>query len=465
MAEPREQGAGPDTEASPLTDREAELVAGAVYLFAGQLTTGNRLVLGASHDAAPAAEEAKQFCLRYGIGTGLDAGAELDAKAGMDRLREHRDRLLSSPEPPMGFSGEGGPLFLHDDTPGGEWRRTTLFLFDLLDDIDTAADMAKGDHAAYRAMVHEIQRRRFMVGTPAGSTVYFHPAPEGDSRATGRGYNGKPADEGRPEPVDAAEATADPGPEHSYTSRLWSAVHEAGHPDNLVTVRAGDVQTLLCRTDGDIAVEEAEAKAAQGDASVSFSVSLEELAREKLNARSASLRTAEVVPGDRVLYMSHGEVHAAVVVGVPRQIDGVEGAPFVDLALPFLVSEEGVLVENVPYDPGGALAGFWCWPQQREAYESILKEKESRGRIPEELRTVASEHVRASFAREFGEGEDSESERLVRVIEDALAQVLSRVAETGGLVNMERRQQAPGGPRHGRGPGSSLAGRGGLSRR
>lgn len=37
------------------------------------------------------------------------------------------------------------------------------FLFDLLDDIDTASDMAKGNDAVYRQMVERIQARRFEV--------------------------------------------------------------------------------------------------------------------------------------------------------------------------------------------------------------------------------------------------------------------------------------------------------------
>lgn len=48
------------------------------------------------------------------------------------------------------------------------------FLFSLLDDIDTASDMAKSDDQAYRAMVHRLHRRRFEVATTDGYTVTFH---------------------------------------------------------------------------------------------------------------------------------------------------------------------------------------------------------------------------------------------------------------------------------------------------
>lgn len=43
-----------------------------------------------------------------------------------------------------------------------------LFLYQLLDDIDTASDVAKGDNAAYRRIVERIQRRRFEVATTDG---------------------------------------------------------------------------------------------------------------------------------------------------------------------------------------------------------------------------------------------------------------------------------------------------------
>jgi hypothetical protein len=47
------------------------------------------------------------------------------------------------------------------------------FLFGLLDDIDTAGDIAKSDDKAYRAMVERIQRRRFEVAETDGYSVTF----------------------------------------------------------------------------------------------------------------------------------------------------------------------------------------------------------------------------------------------------------------------------------------------------
>lgn len=51
------------------------------------------------------------------------------------------------------------------------------FLFQLLDDIDTADDMAKADNAGYRKLVRKIQRRRFEVAETDGYTVTWKADP------------------------------------------------------------------------------------------------------------------------------------------------------------------------------------------------------------------------------------------------------------------------------------------------
>jgi len=51
------------------------------------------------------------------------------------------------------------------------------FLFGLLDDIDTADDMAKSNETVYREMVRNIHRRRFEVASTDGYTVTFLPPP------------------------------------------------------------------------------------------------------------------------------------------------------------------------------------------------------------------------------------------------------------------------------------------------
>jgi hypothetical protein len=52
------------------------------------------------------------------------------------------------------------------------------FLWMLLDEIDTASDIAKGDNELYRGIVERLQRRRFEVGSTDGYTVQFQPPAE-----------------------------------------------------------------------------------------------------------------------------------------------------------------------------------------------------------------------------------------------------------------------------------------------
>lgn len=51
------------------------------------------------------------------------------------------------------------------------------FLFKLLDDIDTADDMAKSDDAGYRRLVQKVQRRRFEVADTDGYIVTWKGQP------------------------------------------------------------------------------------------------------------------------------------------------------------------------------------------------------------------------------------------------------------------------------------------------
>ena len=53
-------------------------------------------------------------------------------------------------------------------------REDREFLWKLLDDIDTAADMAKSDDIAYRRLVDKIQQRRHEVGhSPDGHKLVW----------------------------------------------------------------------------------------------------------------------------------------------------------------------------------------------------------------------------------------------------------------------------------------------------
>lgn len=55
-----------------------------------------------------------------------------------------------------------------------DYEKAAQHLWALLDDIDTASDIAKGDDKAYREMAERIQRRRFEVGSTDGQTVKFN---------------------------------------------------------------------------------------------------------------------------------------------------------------------------------------------------------------------------------------------------------------------------------------------------
>lgn len=47
------------------------------------------------------------------------------------------------------------------------------FLFQLLDDIDTTADMAKSDREAYFQQVERIHKRRFEAATTDGYSIFW----------------------------------------------------------------------------------------------------------------------------------------------------------------------------------------------------------------------------------------------------------------------------------------------------
>ncbi len=59
-----------------------------------------------------------------------------------------------------------------------DYRVISVFLWRLLDDIDTASDMAKSNDAAYRKRVEKLQRRRFEVSTSDGFDIAFKRNPK-----------------------------------------------------------------------------------------------------------------------------------------------------------------------------------------------------------------------------------------------------------------------------------------------
>lgn len=52
-------------------------------------------------------------------------------------------------------------------------RAHAEFLYDLLDDIDTANDQAKEDDAFFRKMVNSLHGKRFEVASSDGYNVFF----------------------------------------------------------------------------------------------------------------------------------------------------------------------------------------------------------------------------------------------------------------------------------------------------
>ena len=54
------------------------------------------------------------------------------------------------------------------------WEEIARFLWDRLDDIDTASDIAKGHTEVYNAMVRAAHVRRFEVATTDGYAVDFN---------------------------------------------------------------------------------------------------------------------------------------------------------------------------------------------------------------------------------------------------------------------------------------------------
>jgi hypothetical protein len=67
------------------------------------------------------------------------------------------------------FTPAGNPLMTH--------KEMAEFLFSLLDDIDTASDMAKGDNEGYRKLVEKLQARRYETGITSDGQRLIFPEP------------------------------------------------------------------------------------------------------------------------------------------------------------------------------------------------------------------------------------------------------------------------------------------------
>ena len=64
-----------------------------------------------------------------------------------------------------------------DPTPRTVPRHVAEHLFGILDDIDTASDIAKADDALYRRIVERLHRNRFQFANTDGYKVVFDGEP------------------------------------------------------------------------------------------------------------------------------------------------------------------------------------------------------------------------------------------------------------------------------------------------
>lgn len=103
---------------------------------------------------------------------------DLGADAMLSAMRE---RLETVPEAPT----QRVPI----DRPN--YRAIAVFLWDMLDDIDTAGDVAKGNHALYRRLVAGYHKRRFEVAEPLAYTLRFQGEPGDPSTRSRRRRPGR----------------------------------------------------------------------------------------------------------------------------------------------------------------------------------------------------------------------------------------------------------------------------------
>lgn len=59
-----------------------------------------------------------------------------------------------------------------------DWEATARALFDLLDDCDTADDIAKDNDKMFRNLVRRAHQERFKYATTDGYTVTFNATPD-----------------------------------------------------------------------------------------------------------------------------------------------------------------------------------------------------------------------------------------------------------------------------------------------
>jgi len=113
-------------------------------------------------------------CARCGQ-TGLAADTALEPCDNPNGATVGGNILLAieGAEPTAPYVHHWSEDFVRGPQSSDEWEFIAQFLWRLLDNIDTASDMAKDNDKAYREFVEQEQRKRFKVGSTDGHVVKF----------------------------------------------------------------------------------------------------------------------------------------------------------------------------------------------------------------------------------------------------------------------------------------------------
>lgn len=75
--------------------------------------------------------------------------------------------------PPMGFNAGNAEQPIPDEAPNLDYRKIALFLYRLLDDIDTLDDSCRGNDVLFRDAARKRQQRRHEISACDGYSVAF----------------------------------------------------------------------------------------------------------------------------------------------------------------------------------------------------------------------------------------------------------------------------------------------------
>jgi hypothetical protein len=80
-----------------------------------------------------------------------------------------------------------------DPTSAEAWKKRAEDLWQIIDDIDTYSDVAKGNHELYRNLVYKRQKDRFAILTSNGYDLFLpgtEPPPSPEDRQEVMKFNG-----------------------------------------------------------------------------------------------------------------------------------------------------------------------------------------------------------------------------------------------------------------------------------